>query len=684
MADGGKVIAAAANLRRRLATFAASSGYAKSGSIPASMTFREWCADLAERGLKVDGHPFTLDDRPSLIELYDQIPCRLEDANRRTLVVMKGAQMGLTVWEMLADLYMAIKFEPLVIGMFVPDQALAADKSDRRFLRLLRTIPDAYNKLIYRRDGDEMRRIGEGNVLTRIMGESAFLFLWTSGKVSTESRPMDVVSFDEVQEMTLDQIEKTRERMSASRFRYTLMLSTANWPDSDIDFWYQQGTQHAWHTECHHCGVETDLSAHFPACVDYNTGCHVGAPVNEYVYVCPYCRGYIPDPQRGRFVAAKPLATIRSYHISQIISPTITPRELIEGWNRAVTGDMRKSFFNRKLGRPFIDRDQIPVTMEDCLAASAAGHAAGLRWETEGRDTVMGIDQMGGFNAVIIKRRMPDGRQAVVHVEAIFQADPFEKCSALMRQYGVSMCVVEQLPNVNDARRFANTHRGRVFLAGYADLRDDMLQWGDDLSKSDRRTSEEDRSRYTVTLNQYKMMQTALMRIKGGACLFPDPSGLEQEVIERGERKRIVLLRDWVFLHFTKTALVVEEDDETRKLRPKVKKIGLDPHFSYANMLCDVAWARLHGTGMIIMPDGKMPDATAGNAGNGNAQIEAARAAQKAVAKTPGLEQVAKMMTVLQETCGSCSAFENGNCVMRGLRVSAGDPGCTIYDPAPR
>ena len=44
-----------------------------------------------------------------------------------------------------------------------------------------------------------------------------------------------------------------------------------------------------------------------------------------------------------------------------------------------------------------------------------------------------------------------------------------------------------------------------------------------------------------------------------------------------------------MFHHFTKTALVAEKDAETNQYRRSVKKIGIDPHFSYANMLCDVA-----------------------------------------------------------------------------------------------
>lgn len=659
--------------RRALAAFAAKQGYAAAGSIPADMTFLDWCLALGRAGLKVDGKPFSLEDRQALVPLYEAIPTRREDAMRKVLVIQKGAQVGLTVWEMLANVYMAIKFEPLTIGMYLPDITSAQYKSENRFMRTLRTIPEIYQRLITRVMGGQSVKVGEGNVMTRVMGESTFLFLWTSGKVSTESRPMDVLSFDEVQEMDLDQIDKTMERISASDFRFTMLLSTANWPDLDINFWFKRGNQMVFHTRCPSCGEGTDLSEHFPKCIEYNTGKHVGAPMNEYVYVCVLCGGWIKDTQRGHYVVGNPEQTrITSLHFPQTISPSITPRDLIEGWLAAVTGDQRKTFYNRKLGKPYVDPDQVPVTLEHCDAAAAEGVRAGLVWQASAMDTVMGIDQMGSYNAVIIKSRMPDGRQAVVHVEAVFDIDPFERCAALMDIYGVAMCVVEQLPNVNDARKFANRFKGRVFLAGYADLRDDMMQWSDDMTKSDRRTSAEDRTRYTVTLNQYKVMQAALFRIRNRHCLFPDPALLEQDVIEKGVMRRILILRDWVFVHFTKTALVIEEDEETRKLKPKVKKVGIDPHFSFANMLCDVAWARKHGSGMMILPE---------NPAMAPFKTPIAQSVERNMLGLP--KAIVQMMDAAPDgTCGACSAFKDGYCTERHFTVGKLDPGCPMFDPA--
>lgn len=649
------------------------------GGIPESMTFREWCEDLAARGMKIDGKPFSLDTRPALIPLYDAIPTTKAEAFGKMLVIQKASQLGMTVAEVLAQVYMAIKFGPVTIGMFLPDQATAAFKSEHRFMRIIRSVPDLLRRLIYRHEDQKETRIGEGNILTRVMGESIFLFLWTTGKVTTESRPMDIVSLDEVQEMDLAHIDKVLARMGDSDIGYAMMLSTANMPELDINFWYMGGTQEVWHTHCGSCDSYSDLSdpaGIFPdKSIAYNNGQIAGAPLNDYVWTCPHCGSWIPDPQVGKVIASVPGAPYRSMLYPRTVSPKETPRRMIERWGRAKTGDQKKSFYNRTLARPYIDADQLPVTMAHCLAAAEAGKRAGVTWKTKARGTYMGIDQMGSFNVVIIKERRQDGRQAGIHVEAIFDDDPFARCDVLMEDYGVAVCVLEQLPNVNDARRFANRHKGRVFLAGYADLKDDMIVWGDDASRSDRKTAEEDRSRYSVTLNQYKAMQTALYRIRGEmidgkrvpTCLFPDPQALEQDVIEDGKTKRIPILRDWVFVHFTKTALVVEDDEETRKKKAKVLKVGIDPHFSYANMLCDVAWARNHGTSTFFLPEPTPEE----------------KAAQSIRATVPELSQALRQVVqVTGRKCGNCTGFndERGDwCNLRGFAVKPEDVECPVW-----
>lgn len=592
-------------------------------AIPETMTFRAWCEGLAEdrvdpttgkrrSGLLVDGQPFSLVDRPALAWVYDQVPSTPTDAFRMRLTLRKCAQVGFTVMEMLAAIYFALKFEPLKIGMFLPDMNLARGKSSERFMPIVRTVPEAYEALTGAQAEGARGRMGEGNVLIRRMGASLLHFLWTSGKATTESYPMDVVSFDEVQEMLIPDMEKVGERLSASKFKFTLMGSTANWPEADIDYWYLQGSQHRFHTRCPTCGAEEPLDEYFPDCIGYDPTQpdRVNGTPGDYRYRCRSGH-WIDDPQQGEWRASNPDAIARkdiSIHFHQMLSPTISPREMIEAWFNCVD---KKNFYNRKLGKPYQDPSQIPVTLEHLTRCVEAGVAAGVVWKQRARGAFMGIDQMGGFNVAIIKERLADGRQAVIHMEEMHDEDPFEKCSELMELYGVQVCVVELLPNYNDAKRFAARHPGRVFLASYGDLQDDMLRWGDGptLNVSERRTDEKERDRFTVTLDQYKCMSVSLARLVNTTCLFPDPRELEQEIIDKGVKRRVPLLRDRAFLHFQRTALVTERPNaDERRYRRKVVKVGIDPHFSYANMLCDVAWARAHNTATFMFPDAVVPE----------------------------------------------------------------------------
>ncbi|MDU7524418.1 MAG: phage terminase large subunit family protein, partial [Roseomonas mucosa] len=378
---------AANNLRKRLGMMAARAGYGRLGSIPPEMTFREWCEDLARQGMKIDRKPFSLSDRPALIPLYDAIPTTIEEAFQRMLIVMKATQLGLTVWEMLADLYMAKKFSPVNIGMFLPDVPLADFKSQHRFLPIVESAPSLLRELTTKVDeqGNETK-IGAGNIRTRVFGQSLLMFLWSSGGVTTESRPMDIVSMDEVQGMTLEQIDKIRARVGDSRVQYVLMLSTANIPDADIDHWYKTGTMEVWHSRCRACGKLSDLSdpvGIFPdRSITFNSGQvpYIGAiapPRAEYVYTCPHCAHWIPDAQDGEYVATNPAADPhrRSFLLPRTISPRETPRSMLANWRGAKTGDQKKSFYNRTLARPYIDANQLPVTMAMCEAAAEEGMA---------------------------------------------------------------------------------------------------------------------------------------------------------------------------------------------------------------------------------------------------------------------------------------------------------------------
>lgn len=634
-------------------------------------TFRQWCERLGREGLKVDGRPFTLDDRPAMAWIYDQIPSTQDEAYRLVLVLMKCAQVGFTVMEMLATIYLGLRFGPATVGMFLPDMNLASLKSAERFMPIVRTVPDVHQLMTMDANDGKGKKAGEGNVRTRRIGDSMFVFSWTSGRATTESIPMDILSFDEVQEMTKEQIEKTQERLSASSVRFTLMGSTANFPDSDIHHWFKRGSQHRFHTHCPECGESKPMDDYFPDCIKFDSDRDI------YRYVCPNGH-WLPDTQAGEWKPDNPDADkpidlslplrdrplrVRSIHFPQFLSPTVSAGEMIFAFNTAT--DM-KNFYNRKLGKPYLDPSQVPVNLEHLARCVAVGAEQGVRWLPRGHGCYMGIDQMGNFNVVVIKQRLPDNRQAVVHVEEVYSADPFARCGELMELYGVAVCVVEINPNYNDAKKFANKYPGRVFICNsFGSMSDGMIAWGDAprLGNSDRKTDDEARDRYTLRMDQFKCMQVSMSRFTSEPplCLFPDPQELVQEVVEKGV-KQVMPVLPRAFHHFTKTALISEKDDETNQYRRSVKKVGIDPHFSYANMLCDVAWARSHGTSTFMI------------VGEDEDKTENAGSSFGAVGQM--LNEIITTKPVQEDTCGACTAYQSGRCTENNILVGERDPGC--------
>ncbi|EEO27668.1 phage terminase large subunit family protein [Oxalobacter paraformigenes] len=625
--------------------------------IPEEQTFTQWCEQLGREGLRVDGIPFSLENRPAMRFLYDLLPSTPEEAFRKTIVLQKCAQVGFTVMEMLYAIYVAMKWMPCKVGMYLPGRDLAAIKSSERFIPIVRTIPVAHNCLT---DG----KASEGNVLVRSMGDSRFHFMWTSGKTSTESIPLDVLTFDEVQEMLVEDMEKTQERLSASSIKCTLMGSTANWPEADINWWYLRGCQYRFHTSCPHCRKSFIFDDHFPACVAYNHGQIAGAPSDDYCYVCPYCQGWIADPQNGEWIADNPGAEIISAHFSQFLSPTISPREIIESFYNAKN---LKNFYNRKLGKPYMDPSQVPVTMAILEECERLGMKAGLQWKKSSREAFMGVDNMGGFACAYLAERMPDGRMAVIHAEAIYGLDPWSRLDELMDDYHVVVCCCEQLPNYDSAKQFASRHVGRVFLvSSYTNIEDDMIRWGDaSLSQSDRKTAEEYRDRYTLSIDQYKLMSWAMARITRKMTLFPASGELTQEIDIKGRMEKRPILRDMVWPHFTKTALVTETSEDEHKIRRKVVKVGLDPHFSFAYMLCCAAWCRAYGSATFLMPD--------------TGKSEQRKELEK---QMPGLPE--KVLDILEDnteshTCSKCLHYQDGRCMERQFRTRASDVACDWF-----
>jgi len=222
----------------------------------------------------------------------------------------------------------------------------------------------------------------------------------------------------------------------------------------------------------------------------------------------------------------------------------------------------------------------------------------------------MGVDQMFGFNVAVIREWGPvmasgTKESRLVHVEWIANPekpdfDPWERCRELMKIFDVAICVVDAMPNGNEALRFAleDDHRGRVFLADYSyesAKGEDVCVWGDKVTTDPNRKAAADiKSKHRVRISRYHGIEWNLMRYVHRIKRQPHERGLIGELPNIQKK----MVRDFVSDTFWKHLMAVARRkrvvDETQdKFRMVFENIGLDPHFLHADLYAELALTRI-------------------------------------------------------------------------------------------
>lgn len=555
--------------------------------------FPVWCQYA---GLQVDGQDFDFDQRRYLIDIYSD--------TSEHLVVKKAAQLGLSSFMMLRALW-AVLHHRMKAGFYFPtDEGMRMLSKDR--MAPMIAANDAISKaIIADDDAAKLKRFKN-----YVGSESSMYLMHISGKASKDSIPLDYLLFDEVRLMEDEDIQQTMERITASRYGWITMASTAGPPGVTIDRWFNLGSQHTWLSRCGCSEGGVDLSEVFPDCV-------VETAQGEVYYRCPRCKYRINDPQNGQYVAKNPRATIRSYFVSQLAAKgkRTTPAAI---WQQYKSSTDLVKFYADKLGRWYDDKNAVPITMdilESCVDPD-------VRWaydeRTGGRgrphapvmtDNAMGVDQHGGNVYALVARRDAKGDKQLVHLEIVEAGNPdyfdemgrpqtpFARLHQMMREFNVGMCVIDALPNYNEAKQFAMAFPGRVFLSYYSDAGQDSVRWLDRSRPSEavRKGGAGLLLKWQVYLDRYKVIDDALSEFVNYKIKIPDPRMLVQKLHDpmTGRFNAEMICRR-LFTHLTSIAREKEVvNRDTGAFKMKWKNRGLDPHFVHAYSFCRIALERM-------------------------------------------------------------------------------------------
>jgi hypothetical protein len=462
-------------------------------------------------GARVDSNTIDFNSHRYLLPLY------MDDS--REIVWQKAAQLGATIWSLLKILWWLENHQGRKAGLYFPTKEGVDNLSKDRLTPLIQSCP-SIAKIADVNDKLGLRKIGS----------ASFYLYHLGGVASKDSVPLDFIAFDEVRLCSEQDIDQALERISHSPYKQKMFVSTAGLPNGDVNRRFLHGSQHVWLSRCGCPEGGVDLARTFPDCV-------IEDPKRKLLYLrCPKCKYTIKDPQNGRYVAHNPGADFNSYHVSQLASKYISLKEVWNVWKRTTN---LEEFYNAKLGLPYIDEANRGVTREQLEACINTD----LTWETKQKERnycAMGVDQGAGYCMVIIADKHND-KKRIRHVEVIEQGNPdymvsgkrvtpFARLRELMDEFGVRLCVVDAMPNVNDAVNFAQDYPGRVFLAHYTMDSKDVVQWTDK-SKYKATVAKAGpllKFKYSCVLGRFSSLSVALGAWKNGDVICPNPEGLRQ------------------------------------------------------------------------------------------------------------------------------------------------------------
>lgn len=253
----------------------------------------------------------------------------------------------------------------------------------------------------------------------------------------------------------------------------------------------------------------------------------------------------------GEWVAKRPSITEkRGCHYSQLFSHYVDPGDILHQYR---TTNNLQDFFNLKIGVAYVEAENRLSVAEVIALCGNEGIVS-----SSSCPCYMGVDQGKTLHVVIGERYMGKAGK-VVHL-GIYR--DWEELDRLMKNFNVSRCVVDALPETRHARAFAERHRGKVFLNYYQERQKGAYKWnGQDL---------------TVSCNRIESLDASHNEVMLGQIILPKECDITREFAQ----------------HLHNVAKKLEEDNETGSKRYVYVKLGAD-HFRHA--LNYEAMARQYG-----------------------------------------------------------------------------------------
>jgi len=486
--------------------------------------------------------PFTLDGHEFQVRPMSILP--------PMKVVCKATQLYFSVGEILSCLNGLIYnlFPQGVLYLF-PTQDEVTDFSSSRWSPLINDNPDTIGQYVRDTNRANLKRIGQGFIFFRAgrLGKEIGGFMKTSSKLKSISA--DHVVHDEYDEMDPKIDEFVEGRLQDSKLKTKSYIGNPTLPDYGVDQKFKSSNQEYWHIKCQHCGHYTclDLPEYWPDNGDGHALFHERAD-GSVIRACknPRCQREI-DPRFGVWVPTRGhIKNVIGFSIGRPSAYNTDIKKMLNDWRHPDTD--KANFVRLRLGRAYIEAENRLSLKEvfDCCGTD------GIVSSDPG-PCFMGVDQGGSDQDLFhvgIGKKHPAKHGKIIYLSV---EKGWSELDRFMKIFNVRRCVIDGLPNQDDARKFAYRWPGRVFLSYFNETQKGDYKW--------------DEEAYIVNSNRTEAMDASHKEISNQLLILPRKC----QIVEKYAS------------HCHNTAKKLVEDEKTGSKRyVYIPKLGGPDHFRLA------------------------------------------------------------------------------------------------------
>ena len=416
-------------------------------------------------------------DLPGHAYLRDIYRCQAQ-----VMVIYKASQMGASEYAISYSLYGADERKANVLYVF-PTERHISDFSAARIGPGIEAS-DYLSKIVTEGGAAAGGKRSIDQVMLKRVRDN-FVYL-RGGKVTPDGKApqlksidADILVLDEVDEMDPRAPAIAQKRKGHSEIAEQRWISTPTYPDYGIHAKWQESDQREWHVRCGKCGERQPLE--------------IGLLVREFddlgrprawnhidgrsFLACRRCDHELDRLGPGEWVATYPERDILGFHLTRLFNATTDLAEILKSLS-STDETVRKECFNQDLGLPYLPKGG--KLSESDLDACRRDYA---HKPVQDERCVMGVDVGKALHVVI--RGPRDVETGARPQRYTGEVESFEQAGRLIKQYNVSCCVIDALPETRKARELqAEFPKGKVWLAYYVQQktgtkREDEAVWDD-------------------------------------------------------------------------------------------------------------------------------------------------------------------------------------------------------------